>query len=543
MHELIKRSLCAVATTLVCTAACASPLDSYLRAKDTVVFVGDSLTARSDYPVQIEKAIAAVYPEDGLKVVRAAAENTPIASFRTPIEAALEDNPASVAVIMLGLDEIEHASDERKEARRRDLQGLINGCRSKGLDVILVQPPWLEAAAPSHDTGKRYREYTSIAATITEVARQMRTPLINVHRAYADALAEARTADPEYAFAATPSTLYASGSAVIAAEIIRALGIGLPLAKADRGPVRARSSPGVTVRIRPVSGTADVPGRIPLIVAVANHGDSPVSGIVEIAAGGGLARQPISNLAGSEERTLRIDLPTTALAGRAAVDPIRATLRTPAGIAGAESTFQHSRIVDLSKIQYAAGEGAFALRAGDLETPCPVRFASVTATEESIVFKVAVDDWTDAPVNATKRPAPLGRLRGINYDAVILLLDLRLPDAAGRSTMNASLADQDIMRVIITQWGEDPETIKMFALPGYLEQFVELKATSAGKFEVEIKARLRGRSFGFDIVGFNSPAIDQPAAAYNVADGPLGDPAGFIRASANEDGVFYRVGF
>lgn len=544
MHPSIKRFLCIAVLAAPAIGGQAGPLNSYLRADDTIVFVGDGLTANTEFTEVAKRAIRSAYPESKINVVKAAAAGAPIASFRGPVQEVLAQHSATVAVIMLGLDEVTGEKIPSNLAdTRRDLKGLINSCRSQGLDVILMRPPWLDLAVQSANAGKRYRSFTALVAVIDAAAREMRVPVIDVHRAYSDTLAAARTTDPEYAFAATDQSLYQSGSAVIAGEIVRAFGVGLPLSEGQRGPLRGRSRSSMEIRIRPSAKVAESPGRIPIILSVANRSGSPVTGFVELAAGLGSARRPVANLRDNEEHTLRIELPTKALPGRTALDPLRATLRTSAGIVGAQSIFHHSRVLNLDEVQFAAARTTFIHHAGDRDVPCPVRLATVDADTESISFVFMLDDWSYAPVNATRRPAPLGVLHGINYDCVIVLVDLRLTEAAGRSTMNATLAEQDILRIILTQWGEESDTMKMFVLPSYLDQFIELTSPFRGKHEVKINARLKGRSFGFDIVAFNALSLDAPATVYNLAGTPLGDPARFIRASVSKSGVFYRIGF
>ncbi|MDA0322519.1 MAG: SGNH/GDSL hydrolase family protein [Verrucomicrobia bacterium] len=544
MHRLINRSLCIATLVGLASSAHAGPLESYLRTNDTIVFVGESLTANADFPEVVGRAIHGAYPDSSINIVKAAATGVPLASYRDRVQLALEQTGATVVVIMLGMDEATATSGQPQFAdTRRDLKSLISGLRSKGLAVILMRSPLLGLAAQSPDDARRFHSFMALLAVVDAVVQDMRVPVIDIHGAYADALASARATDPEYSFARKDQSIYECGSAVIAGEILRALGVGLPLAAGNRGPLRPRSEPDIVLKIRPAAGVAESPGRIPVVVSVANRSGAAISGLLELATGTGRARQSVANLGAQEEHTLRINLPTTALPGRTALDPLRATLRSTAGISGAESIFHHSRILNLGEVQFAAARTAFIYRTGDRGVPCPVRLATVSANPDRIRFELALDDRTRAPVNATRHAAPLGTLHGINYDCVLILIDLRHADSAARSTMNATLAEQDIMRITVTQWGNDADSMKIFTSPAYLEQFVEFEPTAEQKFAINVNARLEGRSFGFDVIAYNTPRLDAPASAYNLADFNLGDPAGFIRTTVSSGGVFYRIGF
>jgi len=521
----------------------AGPLDGYLRANDTIVFVGESLTAKTDFPEVVGRAIHGAYPDSSIKIVKAAATGVPLASYRDRVQLALGQPGATVVVIMLGMDEVTAAGPPHFADTRRELKSLISGSRSKGLDVILMRPPLLGLAAQSPNDARQFRSFMALLAVVDAVVRDMRVPVIDIHGAYADALTSARSTDPEYSFARKDQSIYECGSAVIAGEILRALGVGLPLAAGNRGPLRPRSEPDIVLKIRPAAGVAKSPGRIPVVLSVANRSGAAISGLLELATGTGRSRQSLANLGDQEEHTLRINLPTTALPGRTALNPLRATLRSTAGISSTESIFHHSIVLNFGEVQFAAAQTAFIHQTGDPGVPCPVRLATVSANSDRIRFELALHDKTRAPVNATRGAAPLGTLHGINYDCVLILIDLRHADSAARSTMNAPLPEQDIMRITVTQWGKDADSMKMFTIPSYLEKFVEFELTKEQKFAINVNAHLQGRSFGFDVIAYNSPRLDAPASAYNLVNFNLGDPAGFIRATVSTGGVFYRIGF
>jgi len=400
-------------------------------------------------------------------------------------------------------------------------------------------------------------EYLLRAADL--LAAENNIPVIDVQGAYRDALAEAWHKDLKYEF--TPDVIHPTqpGHAAMATEILRAMGVGLPLATEERGPLHLLRKAPVKLEAIDDHGFIKKDEAIALLVRCRNLSAAPVEGEVTIVAAGRKETKPASVAAYGSE-TLSFVIPATQLRGRWSVQPIYMFFKNEELFAANHALFYYSRVFDTSRQEYVATAEDFKCHNGPAEQPCPVSRVAVryVAGAVNIHFQWKDDDPISAQLGFKNRfgqviraPLDLNNREGQPCDAVEFMFDFRPDESTGRFTSNADAKPKGVERVGAFNATQDGKTIVTTMPPPtppekITEHSMTFNDNGGGKYMLRYPRPAQGCGVGFsmrvtdvDQFGFGKGRVYYLTGRPKVSH----EPMSYILLSAGKRGVFYRIGY
>ena len=532
---------------------------SFLRAGDHIVFIGDSITEAGIYGRMVQRALQATYPDANLKAVSHGSGGKTAAAGTGLLKHYLSAAKPTIVAVMFGVNDTGWSAagiEQKAAAFTTHLKAIIDQCRENSLEVVLIRTShfshnatrdaWVDGINSALDQLLKAQD---------ELARENKVPLIDAYGAYVEALAHAWKVDPLYEF--TPDVIHPLevGSAAVAGKILKAFGVGLPLATELRGSMNPSPAQGLHVSVGGRAGSVPNDGEVPVRLVIRNNTLEPASGRLRCTIGSWSTVVHSGEIEPRVAASIQVGVPARALRERVSCDPVHVAYRTGTRVAFGQSVFQYSRIANLSELVYAAPAGEFQPIAGARKEGAPVKKVSLKANGGEIGIHFTWSDATvvpakpgfksrfgaqiDTPLDLNARP---GDQRA---DAVEILLDTRPEESAARYTSSSDGNPPGTVRVGIYRTGAEDgaDSIGMQVHPAELQSMVELSRPGPDQYRVTVKGVPPEGHFGFAMLATDVPGPGKPAAVYYLGGEHAMDPIGFIRMSATRDGVYYRIGY
>jgi len=534
---------------------------SFLKAKDEILTVGDSITQQGIYQEYMQRILDTLYPGAGIRIVNRGIGGMGAEGGIGVLEEYLRTGKPSIVTVMFGVNDTRWSAldPEGKEAEYiKHLTRIIEIAKANGLNLILLRE--------THFSHNAYpAEWETAASTWLEgllraqdkLAAERGVPVVNVHDAYRRALAAAWATDLHYEF--TPDVIHPTqpGHAAMAVEILRALGAGLPLATDARGPLHiARDERGAgacldAVGIIPEAAPGEKAAQLAIQVRAANFSAMPFAGVGTVVLG---------DQKYSSELTLppygadggEVLLSSEYLKDRWGVLPIYLAFVADNGF------FANHALLTFSRLVPAARE-PFTVKAADFLGPgqltCPVTDVAVRRVPDGL--KVSFT-WSDQKVVFAQTPfknrfgkeittrLDLNSHDGQLCDAVELFVDLRPDASVGRPASAIDGNAAGVLRYGIFRMAEGDATITKLQTPPDVNTDDAKLAFKGDAITLDLKFRPAG-----SFVGFSMRVTDTDE--FKLNKGPFfvltGDPRvtfaplSYILLSNGQTGIFYRVGY
>ena len=238
------RGLGAIALALLAVSLARAEERSFLHAEDRVVVIGDSISARGVFCSQIERVLNAVYPGNRISITNKAVGGQQSQGGLETLRQHIEQGGApTVALVMLCVNDLKMRPDNPDAKEQEYLKWMRQFAplaRQHKIQLIfLTETPFGHNAKPGQFENHMNVILDRLTAALIRMAREQNVPVIDVHSAYVRGLHQAWEKDPRYEFSPDVIHPLPSGEACIAATILGALGVGLPLAEdGRRGPIR-----------------------------------------------------------------------------------------------------------------------------------------------------------------------------------------------------------------------------------------------------------------------------------------------------------------
>ena len=194
MRSLVKTG---ILNGLVCLllCGCASFAQQSLKETDTIIFLGDSITAagvRPDgYVTLTSKAIAKAYPDQNIKVIGAGVGGHKVPNCQKRLDRdVLQRNP-TIVFIYIGINDVWHWNRNKgtkKEDFENGLKDMISKINAVGAKVILCTPTVIgEKTDGTNEYDKMLDEYADISR---KVAKETKSQLLDLRTVFMDYLKE-----------------------------------------------------------------------------------------------------------------------------------------------------------------------------------------------------------------------------------------------------------------------------------------------------------------------------------------------------------------
>jgi len=543
----------AAAVALVIPARFAMSQVSYLRKGDVILTIGDSITAQGVFQEQMQRVIDTLYPGAGIKVINSGSGGKGAGAGIGPMSAVKKGGKVTIVAVMYGVNDTGWSAagmEGKTKAFVANITRLIEIAKARQVDMILLRETHF-----SHNA-KKDAWVDGICGALEillkaqdKLAAENNIPVIDVQLAYRKALARAWFKDQLYEF--TPDVIHPTqpGHAAMATEILRAMGVGLPLAKGARGPMRADPKAPVTLEAGDAVGVLKEDGSLDVQVRCRNTSAKPLKGKVTIVAGGHKDAQA-AEIAPSAVQTLSFKIPAAKLTGRWAAMPLYMTFEGKGVFTAAHALLHYSRIHPPGKSLVVTGKDL----GGAAKSPCPMTGATVSVSPRG----VKVDfKWTDANTVVGKdkfkhrfgymveAPLDLGARENQPCDAVELLFDVRPNESAGRYTSNVDANPKGVVRLGVCKVKVGGKVVAKLVTPkGLPPGRARLAVTGKDTYTVEFKTPTKASMVGFsmrvtDADAYGKGRLFRLTGRTDVVH----EPMSYIKLSPKTSGIFYRIGY
>jgi lysophospholipase L1-like esterase len=198
---------------------------------DRIVFLGDSITQGGAGPkgyVTLVKQKLAEGDTKGAEVIGASISGNKVPDLEKRLERDVLSKKPTVVVIYIGINDVWHgerdpAKGTMPERFEQGLAGIIEKIQAAGARVILATPSVIgEKKGGAIKLDAKLDQYSEITR---KLAKDKKTGLCDLRKAFADHLAKANAADKEAGILTTDRVhLNEAGNAFVAAEMLKALG-------------------------------------------------------------------------------------------------------------------------------------------------------------------------------------------------------------------------------------------------------------------------------------------------------------------------------
>jgi lysophospholipase L1-like esterase len=182
-----KRIVIGLACTLLSVCTCLS--NQSIKEKDTIVFLGDSITQLgvkpNGYVTLTSKAIKKAYPDQNIKVIGAGISGHKVPDCQKRLDRDVLQKKPTIVVIYIGINDVWHWSLNRgtkKDGFESGLKDMISQIHSAGARVILCTPTVIgEKTDGTNEFDKMLDEYSNISRT---VAKETNSQLLDLRMAF-----------------------------------------------------------------------------------------------------------------------------------------------------------------------------------------------------------------------------------------------------------------------------------------------------------------------------------------------------------------------
>jgi len=222
--------------TLLLTAcasrAADSPAEPLLKAGDTIVFFGDSITeSPTGYVPIVAKVLAERFPEAGGKVINAGISGHRVPDLVARLEKDVIARMPDLVIVYIGINDV-WASRKGKGTPqgeyRQGLMQILRALHNHKIRAVLCTPTVIgEKHDGTNPLDAMLEEYSAISR---DVASRARVPLVDLRARFLETLRE-RNADNQEKGVLTYDGVHPNfaGNALIAAQLLGALGVMNPL--------------------------------------------------------------------------------------------------------------------------------------------------------------------------------------------------------------------------------------------------------------------------------------------------------------------------
>lgn len=202
-----------------------------VKATDRIVFLGDSITQGGAGPkgyVTLVRQKLAEGDAKGAEVIGAGISGNKVPDLEKRLERDVLSKKPTVVVIYIGINDVWHgekdpAKGTMPERFEQGLGGIVDKIQGAGARVILATPSVIgEKKAGGNKLDAKLDQYSDITR---KLAKDKKTGLCDLRKAFLDHVAKANTADKEAGILTTDRVhLNEAGNAFVAAEMLKALG-------------------------------------------------------------------------------------------------------------------------------------------------------------------------------------------------------------------------------------------------------------------------------------------------------------------------------
>ena len=200
MKNIIKKAT--TITGLVCALMCSAPAfgNQSLKKNDTLVFLGDSITAQGarpgGYVALSSEAIAKAYPNLNIKAIGAGVGGHKVSNCQKRLKADVLDKKPTIVFIYIGINDVWHWTHPKVVARGRKgttpedfesgLRDMISQIKDIGARVILCTPTVIgEKANGENPEDKMLDQYSDISR---KVASDTGSQLLDLRKSFIEYL-------------------------------------------------------------------------------------------------------------------------------------------------------------------------------------------------------------------------------------------------------------------------------------------------------------------------------------------------------------------
>ena len=524
---------------------------------------GDSIGSQDAHQDHMRWVIDTLYPGAGIEVVNMGSGGKSSGTAVTNMEMLPpkgHKNRPSIVTVMYGVNDLRwnwNNMPAKAKSFVKNLTTAIDMGRKKGVEVILLRETYFTRGAATDGYAAALTaalEYLLEAQD--RLAAEKNVPVIDVLGAYRRAIYKAWIRDLDFRF--TPDMIHPvqAGHAAVAVEVLRAMGVGLPLATEKRGPLHLVH--GAPVKIEAVDNVAIVPDgeTLELKVQCRNLSGKPVDGDVTIVAAPYKATQP-AKIAPYGMAKLTFHIPADKMKGRWAIMPLYMFFRGKGGMFAAEhALFQYARVTPVGKAVTVKAKdfGNWELVRSD-KTPCPVTEAVASAGPGGMTIKFQWDDKTPAAVDADlalggggPRRIPLDlNARTQKCDAVEFIFDLRPSESTGRFNCAIAQTPKGAIRVGVYKIREDGKLVPRLMTPPKLPRgTVSLVDKGDNACVLYLRTPPKGPtvSWTMRVTDAKKPGVEGALYLLTGKTYVLPEPMGYMRhAVGKESGMLFRVGY
>jgi len=434
-------------TVLLCalTLSRAPAQDAYLLQGNEIFMLGDSVGSQGGHQDHMKWILDTLYPDAGIKIVNAGSGGKSSGSGVTGLEMYPATGKRAIVTVMYGLNDLQwnwSNMDVKVTNFVQNMTRTIELAREKKVQLIFLRETHLtRGAAVDHYAAALTAALEMLLQAQDVLAAEHNVPVIDVLGAYRRAHQKSWIKDLEYRFAPDMIHPIQPGHAAVATEILRAMGVGLPLGATERGPLHLAA--GSPIRLDAVDQDTIISedGTLAVQVRCRNLSGKKVQGKVTLVAAPYKEAKPVE-IPAYGLQVLDFGIPVAKMQDRWRIMPLYMVFAGDGLFTAEHALFQYVRITPADK-RFVATAKDF----GDWErvkpkTPtCPVtRAVAIYATDwMSIEFK-----WPDPNV-VTARPGdrraggrPVQKPLNLNADgaqscdAVEFMFDLRPRESTGR---------------------------------------------------------------------------------------------------------------
>jgi lysophospholipase L1-like esterase len=222
-----------VAIGLACTllSGCSSLSRQSLQEKDTIVFLGDSITqagvSPNGYVTLTSKAIAEAYPDQNIRVIGAGIGGHKVPDCQKRLDRDVLQKKPTIVLIYIGINDVWHSLDghgTKKKDFEVGLKDMIATINAAGARVILCTPTVIgEKTDGTNKLDEMLDEYSDISR---KVAKETNSQLLDLREAFLAYLKEHNTENAAKGILTRDAVhLNKNGNAFLAQLVLNALNV------------------------------------------------------------------------------------------------------------------------------------------------------------------------------------------------------------------------------------------------------------------------------------------------------------------------------
>jgi len=550
---------------------------AFLKTDDRIVVVGDSISARGVYCEQIDRILRALYPDNKISIVNLSVGGQRaqggVEMLRTYID---RHGPPTVALVMLGVNDTEWTAGNTEGKTQEYLKWIrefIATARKHQITLVFLTETVFAHSKPSQFVTEMNALLDVLTKALVDMARDEKIPVIDIQSAYRDELRRARQHDPRYEFSPDIIHPLPTGESCIAATLLRAFGVPLPLATAGRGSLRTNQSD-VELSAKDGVNVVAKDGEIRVEAVARNKSTEAWTGTISAVLDRAYEVGQIT-LAPGESKSLDLHLPAKDLAP-AGVQPLFFCGRDDRGrMASGDAFFQYSRIepADAHEITFTSEQFK---RLDKVKPLCPITKLTIERTQQAVTVRfqvadakkvVAQDHFEAFKISLRKRQrinAPIDLESSPTWqpcDAIEFFFDLRPHATTSRDTSPEDANPEGVLRIGFYYKDANGVPTATLALPeGMDASHAQLTRDADNTYTLKASLTSPDPTLGFAVrvTDADEYKVEAGRIYYLVADNPMmfasqyftpgltGQRYGvvnFLRIGLQESGFFYRIGY